>query len=71
MQQELIDQKDRQEQELLEKERHYTSLQDEVDDQKKIIKKLKSKLKAAQSELNDIHQENFEKNKELLDNWRE
>ena len=46
-------------------------MQEEVDDQKKIIKKLKSKFKNAQSELKDIHQENAERNEELLDTVRQ
>lgn len=57
--------------ELLEKEQHYNSLQEEVEDQRKVIRKLKTKLKAANNELKDIHQENAEKNEELLDTVRE
>lgn len=46
-------------------------MQEEVDDTRKIIKKLRSKLKAATNELKDIHQENAERNEELLDTVRE
>ena len=46
-------------------------MQDEVEDCRKIIKKLKVKLKSAQNELKDIHKENSEKNEELLDTVRE
>mmetsp|Transcript_35930 Transcript_35930/g.55184 ORF Transcript_35930/g.55184 Transcript_35930/m.55184 type:complete len:168 (+) Transcript_35930:1669-2172(+) len=70
-QQELLEEKERQEVELLEKEQHYNSLQEEVVDNRKIIKKLKSKLKNTQNELKDIHKENSEKNGELLDAVRE
>lgn len=46
--------------ELLEKEQHYNSLQEEVEDCRKIIKKLRYKLKNANAELKDIHRENAE-----------
>jgi len=39
--------KEAQEQNLLEKEQHYNSVQEEVTEQKKIIKKLRLKLKNA------------------------
>ena len=55
---------------MLEKEMQYNSIQDEVNAKNKIIKKLKSKLKTATSELNDIHRENAGKNEELLDTVR-
>jgi hypothetical protein len=42
-----------------------------VEDCRKIIKKLKQKLKAANNELKDIHNENAERNEELLDTVRE
>lgn len=41
MQRRLMEEKEAQEQELLEKERHYSSLQEEVEDCRKIIKKLR------------------------------
>jgi uncharacterized protein (DUF3084 family) len=56
---------------LLEKEKHYNSMQEEIEDARKIIKKLRTKLKNAQTELKDIHQENAERNEELLDTVRE
>lgn len=40
---------------LLEKEKHYNSMQEEVEDTRKIVKKLKAKLRGAQNELKDIH----------------
>lgn len=56
---------------LLEKEKHYNTMQEEVEDTRKIIKKLRSKLKNTQAELKDIHKENAERNEELLDTVRE
>ena len=56
---------------MLEKAKHYNSMQEEVEDARKIIKKLKTKLKSATNELKDIHKENAEKNEELLDTVRE
>lgn len=67
----LLEAQQKQELELLEKEKHYNTLQEEVDDNRKIIKKLRQKLKASQNELKDIHHENAEKNEELLDTVRE
>ena len=46
-------------------------MQEEVDDCRKIIKKLRSKLRAATNELKDIHTEYADKNEELLDTVRE
>jgi len=40
---------------MLEKEQHYSSLQEEVTDLRKIVKRLKAKLKSANAELADIH----------------
>ena len=56
---------------MLDKEQRYNSIQEEVESKNKIIKKLKSKLKTATNELNDIHRENADKNEELLDTVRE
>jgi hypothetical protein len=46
-------------------------MQEEVEDCRKIIKKLRQKNKAMNAELKDIHRENIEKNEELLDTVRE
>ena len=46
-------------------------MQEEVEDCRKIIKKLRQKYKGVTNELKDIHQENAEKNEELLDTVRE
>ena len=55
----------------MEKEKHYNNLQDEVEDCRKIIKKLRQKYRTANNELKDIHKENAERNEELLDTVRE
>ena len=67
----MLAEKERQEEELLEKEKQYNNLQEEVEDCRKIIKKLRQKLKNATNELKDIHKENAERNEELLDTVRE
>ncbi len=67
----MLAEKERQEQELLEKEHFYNSLQEEVEDCRKIIKKLRQKLKNANNELKDIHKENAENNKDLLETVRQ
>lgn len=55
----------------MEHQQQYNNISEEVCDQKRIIKKLKNKLKNANNELKDIHQENAERNEELLDTVRE
>lgn len=42
-----------------------------MEDCRKIIKKLRYKLKNANAELKDIHRENAEQNKDLLESVRE
>lgn len=39
-------------------ERQYKNLQEEVDDMRNIIKKLREKYKAAQTEIEDLQREN-------------
>jgi septal ring factor EnvC (AmiA/AmiB activator) len=56
--------------ELLEKEQHYASVQEEVAGNKKVIRKLRQKLRNANNELKDIHKENAEQNKDLLETVR-
>lgn len=55
----------------MEKDAEYNNVQEELADGRKIIKKLRAKLKNATNELKDIHQENAERNEELLDTVRE
>jgi septal ring factor EnvC (AmiA/AmiB activator) len=68
---ELLAERERQEAELLEKEQHYNSLQDEVAGCRTLIKKLRARYRAAQAELKDIHKENAEQNKDLLETVRQ
>ena len=56
---------------LLEKDAEYNNVSEELAEGRKIIKKLRTKLKNANNELKDIHQENAERNEELLDTVRE
>lgn len=67
----LLTQKEAQEKELLEKEHKYNSLQEEVDEQRKIIAKLRQKYQQAASELKDIEKEEEHKRMELVDTIRE
>ena len=48
----------RKEEDLLLVEKHYKSLQDEVDDMRGIIKKFRVKYRAAENEIEDIKREN-------------
>ena len=53
----MLQEKQRQEEELLEKDKQYNNLQDEVEESRKIIKKLRQKYRQAQAELNDIEKD--------------
>lgn len=53
----LIEEKKRQEDEMLMVENQYQSLQEEVDANRKIIKKLRTKYKQHESEINDLKSE--------------
>ena len=55
----------------MEKEQKYTSLQEEVTAQRKIIKKLRQKYKQADSELNAVQREQDDVRLELTDTIRE
>lgn len=67
----MLAEKEAQEAELLEKEQNYANIQEEVVGCRKIIKKLRQKLKNANNELKDIHKENAEQNKDLLETVRQ
>ena len=56
---------------MMEKEHKYTSLQEEVTAQRKIIKKLRQKYKQADSELNAVQREQDDVRLELTDTIRE
>jgi septal ring factor EnvC (AmiA/AmiB activator) len=66
-----LKEKEQQEADLLEKEKHYNNLQEEVEDCRKIVKKLKQKNKTYQNELKDINRENLDQNQELIGTVRE
>ena len=59
------------EQEMMEKDRQYNSLQEEVEEQRKIIKKLRQKYQQAESELNAINRDQNDVRAELTDTIRE
>lgn len=61
----------RQENEILERDKDYHNLNEQVADQNKIIRKLKNRTRQLERELNDIGRENNEKNEELLDTVRQ
>ena len=71
MQQSLQEERERREQEMMEKDRQYTSLQEEVEEQRKIIKKLRQKYKQAESELNAVTRDQNDNRAELTDTIRE
>jgi hypothetical protein len=54
----LLEEKRKKEEDLLLVEKHYKSLQDEVEDMRNIIKKLRDKYRAAQIEIEDLEREN-------------
>jgi len=62
----LFKQKQQQEEEKLMVEQQYHDLQEEVDDNRKIIKELRNRYKAALSEIDDIKKENQDNNEDNL-----
>lgn len=52
-------------------EKHYKNLQDEVDDMRNIIKKLREKYKSAQNEIEDLQRENQFNKEDLLETIRD
>ena len=58
--------KQRQEEQLLQQEQQYASLEQEVAEQRKIIKKLRQKYKQAESELQDIQRKENDDREDLL-----
>jgi len=55
----------------MEKERQYGSLKEEVEEQRKIIKKLRQKYKQAESELNAVQRDQDDARLELTDTIRD
>lgn len=52
-------------------EKHYKNLQEEVDDMRNIIRKLREKYKASQMEIEDLQRENQYGKEDLLETIRE
>ena len=67
----LIEQQAVQEQELIEKDRKYSSLQEEVEAQRMVIAKLRLKYKQFKQEVQDLERENQGTNVDYIDTIRE
>lgn len=67
----VLEEKRRQEEELEDRQRQFSSLQEEVDEQRKLIEQLKRKYRQAQSEIKDLEGEHEFQKEELLDNVRD
>ena len=63
---ELLETRLRQEEEMMLKERDYQSMQEELDDMRKLIKKLRIRYKQTTSELKDLGQEHNREKQELF-----
>jgi kinesin family protein 3/17 len=68
--QELIREKEQKEEEAILAEKKYNSLQDEVDDMRKLVKRLRKKYKNGQKEITDLDRENEYNKGEMLDTIR-
>mmetsp|Transcript_21126 Transcript_21126/g.39027 ORF Transcript_21126/g.39027 Transcript_21126/m.39027 type:complete len:1097 (+) Transcript_21126:55-3345(+) len=66
----VIEAAQKQEEELMMGSKQYTSLQDEVDDQRKLILKLRLKYKASMAEVNDLTKEHGVEREFLLETIR-
>lgn len=67
----LLEEKRRKDEEMLLVEKHYKSLQEEVDDMRSIMKKLREKYRAAQLEIEDLQRENQFNKEDLLETIRD
>ena len=54
----LLEEKQRKDEEMLLVEKHYKNLQEEVDDMRNIIKRLREKYRGAAMEIEDLQKEN-------------
>ncbi|CDW75636.1 kinesin motor domain containing protein [Stylonychia lemnae] len=70
-QKQLLEDKRKKDEEMLLVERNYKNLQEEVDDMREIIKKLRDKYKSAQQEIQDLQQETQFNKEDLLDTIRQ
>ena len=68
---ELLESRLKQEEEMMLVEQNYQSLQEEVDDMRKLIRKLRVKYKQAMNEINDINLEHSKEKQELFSQIKE
>jgi len=66
----LLEEKRKKEEELLMKENKYQNLQEEVEDLRKVVKKLRSKYKGTAIEVQDLYHEHEEERETLLESIR-
>lgn len=64
---ELIDETRKREEEMLYKEQNYQSMQDELEDLRRVVKKLRTKYKTYKQEIEDVNHENELNKQELLE----
>lgn len=67
----LLEEKRKKEEEMMMAESNFKSMQEEVDAQRQIIKKLREKYQAAQSEIADLQSENNGNKEDLLETIRQ
>jgi archaellum component FlaC len=67
----VLEEKRQKEEEILLKEQKFGSLQDEVEEQRKIIDKLRSRFRVADTEIQDLKEEYEYQKQDLLDWARE
>lgn len=63
---ELLESRLRQEEEMMLKERDYQSMQEELEDMRKLIKKLRTRYKQATAELKDLGAEHSREKQDLF-----
>jgi len=64
----LLAEKQKQEEDMILVEKNYQSMQEEVDDMRQLLKKLRTKYKEALNEIKDLNTENTKERQEL---WEE
>ncbi len=68
---ELLEQKIKKEEEMIMVERNYHTLQEEVDDMRRLIKKFRLKYKQAVNEIKDLNAEHNRERAELFETIQE
>lgn len=63
----MLEEKRQKEEEILLKEQKFGSLQDEVEEQRKIIEKLRNRFRVADTEIQDLKEEFEYQKQDLLD----